>query len=87
MIAAIEILRIGPDNALFQICDGRLFGQVHFGEDAPLPFSRRARLEQPEVVSFLHDWLARDGALIGSQQPPRLSWQAVEDAVPAARRP
>lgn len=86
---AIEILRIGPDNALYQLCDGENFGVLEFDDDgaAPLPFNRRAAIAHPEVLAFVAHWLRYDGVLLGSPHPPRIQWKDIARQVPAARLP
>lgn len=83
MTLAIEILRVGPNNDLFQICDGERFGLVEF--DAGDPAERERRLRHPHVLAYMQRWLQGEGALTGSQHPPRLEWIHIEIAVVAAR--
>ncbi|MEO3475281.1 hypothetical protein AAFN86_25695 [Roseomonas sp. CAU 1739] len=88
-IMTIEILRIGPDNALYQLCDGKNFGVLAFDDDAtaPLPFHRRAAIERPAVLAFVAQWLMREGVLLGSPNPPRMRWTDIAEHVPCARLP
>jgi len=85
MYPAIEIIRLGRNNDLFQICDGAHFGLVEF--EGTGPTNREQRLRHPHVLAFLAKWLDKHGVLIGSQHPPRLEWVQVEMAVVAARPP
>lgn len=85
MHPAIEIIRLGKDDNLFQVCDGLLFGLVEF--EGSRPSHREQHLRHPHVVSFLAAWLEKNGILIGGQHPPRVEWIAIEMAVVAARAP
>jgi hypothetical protein len=83
MYPAIEVIPLGRNNDLFQICDGVHFGLLEFEETGPT--NRALRLRHPHVLAFLARWLDEHGVLTGSQQPPRLEWIRVEMAVVAAR--
>lgn len=85
MYPAIEIIRLGRQGELFQICDGVNFGLVEF--EGASPTHREQRLRHPHVLAFLAKWLEDHGVLTGSSHPPRLEWIRVEMAVVAARTP
>lgn len=85
MHPAIEIIRLGRNNDLFQICDGVNFGLIEF--EGTTPTHREQHLRHPHVLAYLAKWLDEHGALTGGQNPPRLEWIRVEMAVVAARAP
>lgn len=82
----IEILPVGPDGTLFQVCDGKLFGLLEM-DDTGMPWDDvRERITlHPDVTRYLRSWLNANGVLVGSQHAPHLSWHALEEKVPIAR--
>ena len=83
----MEVLRIGPDQRLYQISLGDNYGLVEMVSDgsAPLPADHRQAFELPEVQTFLAEWLETDGVLLGSAQRPRIRWDDVCRALPVVR--
>jgi hypothetical protein len=82
----VEILPIGPDGELFQICDGELYAVLEM-EGMGMPWDEvleRAALH-PDIVAYLTFWLSHNGVLVGSPHPPHLFWEDVARDVPAAR--
>ncbi|MBR0649544.1 hypothetical protein GXW78_07725 [Roseomonas terrae] len=86
MPAFIEVLPVGPDGRLFQICDGERYGYVE--TDGIAERWQRGRdviCRHPSVIAYIGHWLSTDGVLVGSQHAPRLSWDDICLHVPEAR--
>ncbi|NMJ41420.1 hypothetical protein GWK16_09230 [Roseomonas sp. JC162] len=82
----LEVVCIGQDSSLFQICDGELYGIVEIDEQRRTsPWRDLALLSHPAVAAYLGDWLSRHGILAGSPHPPRLRWPSAEDRSSASR--
>ncbi len=86
MGSLLEILPVGSDGRLFQVCDGERFGHIEI-EGGTWRWERGRDLigRSPDVITFIVHWLDEEGVLIGSQNAPCLAWRTIEREVPAAR--
>lgn len=78
MGSKIEVLRVGPHTARFQVRQGLLFGHVLFGDDdVPDDEMREKMLHDPSVNAVIASWLAENGETVGSPSPPKLTWDEI----------
>jgi hypothetical protein len=85
-ITTIEIIPVGPDGDLFQLCDGELYAHLEMeGIDMPWDDVLERVVLHPQVLAYIGHWVSHNGVLIGSQHPPRLYWKDIARDVPAAR--
>jgi hypothetical protein len=78
MHTMIEIIPIGPNGNLYQICDGERFGRLDM-ENGPASWqvAKRGLQQWPEVMDVLADWLEQDGVLVGSPHAAQICWTEV----------
>ena len=83
----IEILPVGPDGELLQICDGELDAHLDMdGTDVPWDDLLERVVLHPDIIAYLVRWVSDNGVLLGSPHPPRVYWDDLAREVPAARQ-
>lgn len=85
-MSLLQILPVGATSGLFQVCAGQQFGHIEIeGFDDRWERGRDIIARRSDVITYVMLWLRKDGALVGSVHPPRLTWATICRDVPAAR--